>query len=145
MRWAKNFFTEEEKQQIIQAIMDAEKNTSAEIRVHIENFCWGDPLKRAQSVFDEHKMYLTENRNAVLFYISVWNKKLAIFADKGIYEKVEHHFWETLVQQLILSMRENKNKAHTLCECIKKVGFVLSTYFPPSSDNPDELSNEIIY
>ena len=37
MSKVEDFLTQQEEQQIIDAIRDAEKNTSGEIRVHIEN------------------------------------------------------------------------------------------------------------
>ena len=48
---ASSFFTEEEQTLIVNAIKTAEKNTSGEIRVHLESICWGDSMKRAQKVF----------------------------------------------------------------------------------------------
>ena len=48
---AKNFFTPEEEELIVNAIVAAEKNTSGEIRVHIENHHEKPPLERAQEVF----------------------------------------------------------------------------------------------
>lgn len=145
MCFAKNFFTLSEQEKIIQTIKDAEQNTSAEIKVHIENFCIGDPIKRAQKVFLKHQMHKTKYRNGVLFYIAVWNKKIAVIGDKGIHEKVQQQFWETLINELIQAFKADKNKAHILCQCILKVGDALSKYFPADNDNPNELSNEISY
>ncbi len=142
---AKNLFTVQERQKIIQSICEAEKRTSAEIRVHIDNFCWINPVKKAQGIFLKQQMHHTQHRNGVLFYISVWHRKLAIIGDKGIYEKVNKQFWDELVHHLISSLKENKHKAETLCECISKVGQALSTYFPASNENPNELSDEISY
>jgi len=51
------------------AIKDAEKDTSGEIRVHIENYCKGDILDRAAQLFGILKMHKTEKRNGVLFYL----------------------------------------------------------------------------
>ncbi|GIV27972.1 MAG: hypothetical protein KatS3mg027_1786 [Bacteroidia bacterium] len=145
MRFAKNFFTKEEQQKIIQCIQEAEKNTSAEIRVHLENFCFINPIKRAEKVFIKNKMHLTQHRNAVLFYFAVISRKMAIIGDKGIYEKVDRKFWDDLVNQLIQSLKNNSHTADVLCNCIIKVGEVLAQYFPPTEENPNELSNEISF
>ena len=51
MTAAKDFFTLEEEQLIVNAITAAEKNTSGEIRVHIESHSEKPPLERAQEVF----------------------------------------------------------------------------------------------
>lgn len=145
MKVARYFFTKEEEKQIIQSIIEAEKNTSAEIRVHVENFCLGNPVKRAERVFFKHNMHQTKYRNGVLFYIAVWNHKLAVIGDKGIYEKVDQLFWENLVNKMIDAFKKDKDKEKVLCECIAQVGQALANYFPPDDENPDELSNEISY
>ncbi|RME19130.1 MAG: TPM domain-containing protein [Bacteroidetes bacterium] len=146
MKSAKTFFSEIEQQKIIQSIQDAEKETTAEIRVHIENICFGNPLKRAEKIFLQQNMHVTKERNGVLFYMAVWNRKLAIIGDKGIYEKVPPKEWDTLVRQLITSFKNNENKCETLCQCIKTIGQWLTTYFPITHhDNPNELSDEISF
>ncbi len=145
MTFAKDFFNASEQQKIIQTIQQAEKNTSAEIRVHLENFCFTNPIKRSEKVFLKNKMHLTQHRNAVLFYFATVSRKVAIIGDKGIYEKVDKKFWDDLVHQLIQALKNNSHTADTLCESILKVGEVLAQYFPPTPENPDELSNEISF
>ena len=84
---ARNFFTEEEKENIKLSIKNAELDTSGEIRVHVENKCKGEVLDRAAYVFDKLKMNKTELRNGVLFYLAIKNRKFAIIGDSGINEK----------------------------------------------------------
>lgn len=143
---AKKFFSEKEKQIILQSIQKAEQKTTAEIRVHIENFCLGNPIKRAKKVFVQQQMHHTKFRNGVLFYFAVWNRKLAIIGDQGIYEKTPRDLWDNMVRQLIESLRKNENKAETLCQCIEQIGHWLETYFPATeNNNPNELSDEISF
>ena len=66
---AKTFFTAAQQKQIENAILQAELDTSGEIRVHIENECKGDVLDCAASLFAKLKMHKTQLRNGVLFYI----------------------------------------------------------------------------
>ena len=47
---ASTFFSDEQKKLIVSAIEEAEKNTSGEIRVHVEMRCHGDIMKRAEAV-----------------------------------------------------------------------------------------------
>jgi uncharacterized membrane protein len=72
----KSFFTELEQTQIVDAIKEAELNTSGEIRFHIEALCSVDPYVRAREVFEELGMQNTELKNAVLFYMAYQDKKL---------------------------------------------------------------------
>ena len=60
---ARDLFTEQEQQQIVEAIKEAELNTSGEIRVHIERNCKEDVLDHAAFMFDELGMQNTELRN----------------------------------------------------------------------------------
>ena len=50
---AKNFFTKEQQEQIVNAIKTAELNTSGEVRVHVEETCDGEVLDRAAFVFSK--------------------------------------------------------------------------------------------
>ena len=72
---AKNFFTKEQQEQIVNAIKTAELNTSGEVRVHVEETCDGEVLDRAAFVFSKLKMHKTALRNGVLFYMAVKARK----------------------------------------------------------------------
>jgi len=141
---AKTFFTQEEQQLIVDAIQSAEKNTSGEIRVHIENFCFGNEVKRAQKVFARLNMHLTKERNGVLIYIAVKHKKIAIIGDEGIHQKLGDEYWDKLVQNLILSFKVNK-KGKGLSESIIECGAQLGKFFPRQANDTNELSNSISY
>ena len=137
-----NFLSKVEEQEIVQAIVEAEKNTSGEIRVHIEEHSEKSPLDRAQEVFFELKMDKTQDRNGVLFYICVSDKKFAIIGDKGINDVVESDFWDCTKDIVIANFKEGNFKKG-LVEGILKAGQRLKHYFPYQSDDTNELSNEI--
>ena len=64
------FFTPQEQEEIVQAIQEAEKRTSGEVRVFIESRCkYVDPLDRAVEIFYGLKMDKTAEKNAVLVYL----------------------------------------------------------------------------
>lgn len=48
---AEDLLRKENKAALVKAIRTAEKNTSGEIRVHLEQVCKGDPCLRAAYVF----------------------------------------------------------------------------------------------
>ena len=136
------FLSKEEEQEIVQAIVEAEKNTSGEVRVHIEKHSNKTPLERAQEVFFELKMEATNDRNGVLFYVSVTDKKFAIIGDQGINELVATDFWDT-TKEIVIAHFKNGNFKTGLVEGILSAGNQLKAYFPYQSDDEDELSNEI--
>ena len=83
----KNFFSQEEKNKILEAIQQAEKNTSGEIRVHLDATCNSNPLVKAEKIFNKLKMDETQLRNGILFYLAVKSKDFTVYGDKGIHER----------------------------------------------------------
>lgn len=142
MSKTEDFLSKAEEQEIVHAIVEAEKNTSGEIRVHIEENSEKSPLDRAQEVFFELNMNKTKDKNGVLFYVCVADKKFAILGDKGINEVVEADFWDC-TKEVVLSNFKEKNFKKGLVEGILRAGERLQHYFPYQSDDEDELSNEI--
>jgi len=142
MSSTEDFTSAADEQEIVQAIALAEKNTSGEIRVHILKHSDTPPIARAREVFDELKMYKTEARNGVLFYVGVEDHTFAIIGDKGIDDVVESDFWEC-TKDIIIEHFKNKQFKEGLVNGIERAGNRLKEYFPYASDDTNELSNEI--
>ncbi|MGY5354460.1 TPM domain-containing protein [Wenyingzhuangia sp. IMCC45467] len=143
MSKTKPFFTEIEEQQIVAAIQKAEKNTSGEIRVHIEpTFEGEDVMNRAITVFNDLKMFETDARNGVLFYVATKDKQFVILGDDGINEVVPDLFWETTKDKVINQFKQGQF-AQGLIDGIEEAGNQLKTYFKYQSDDTNELSDEI--
>ena len=141
---ARNFFSEQEQALLIKAIGEAELNTSGEIRLHIENYCFGNELNAARKVFAKLKMQHTNERNGILIYIAVRSRKIAVFGDEGIHQKLGAEYWDKLVKQLVDGFKAN-NKAASLANCIIECGRQLGAFFPLQSDDKNELSNNISF
>ena len=142
MSKTEDFLSKAEEQEIVQAILEAEKNTSGEIRVHIEEHSEKSPLERAQEVFFELQMNKTQEQNGVLFYVCVADKKFAILGDEGIDKVVAADFWDCTKDTVIANFKEGNFK-NGLVEGILRAGERLKKYFPYQSDDTNELSNEI--
>jgi uncharacterized membrane protein len=138
------FFSAEQQAAIITSINIAEKYTSGEIRVHIENICPYDVLDRAADVFTMLNMHKTALKNGVLFYLSVKDKKFAIIGDAGINTKVPANFWDTIKEETIEAFK-NGEHASGLCKGIEKAGLKLGQHFPFQKNDVNELSNEISF
>ena len=137
-----DFLTPLQEKQIIEAIKSAEKNTSGEIRVHIENNTEKPPMERALEVFYLLKMDATNLKNGVLFYIATESKKFAILGDEGINTKVPENFWDT-EKELMLSHFSKGEFAKGMELAILEVGKKLKDFFPYQSNDTNELSDEI--
>lgn len=142
MSVTEDFLTPEEEKEIVNAIQLAEKNTSGEIRVHIENHSEKPPLERAQEVFYQLGMDTTIAHNGVLFYVGVSDHAFAIIGDEGIHKAVEDDFWDCTKDIVITHFKEKRFK-QGLVEGILRAGERLKQYFPYAEDDKDELSNEI--
>ena len=126
----KPFFTEEQNEKIVNAIRDAEMQTSGEVRIFVENRCkYVDALDRAKQLFDNLEMGRTELRNGVLFYIAIKDRQVAIYADDGIHKAAGPDYWKNSVKD-ILSVFSKENITEGIIASISKIGQALKTYFP---------------
>lgn len=137
-----DFLTKPEEQEIIESIGKAEKNTSGEIRVHIEKETSVAAINRAMEVFRNLNMEDTQERNGVIIYVAVKSKQFAIYGDKGINEKVGADFWNS-TKEAMQNHFKNGNFKQGLIDGILKAGEQLKTHFPYQDDDTNELSNEI--
>lgn len=141
---AKNFFTAEQQEDILQAIRDAELDTSGEIRVHIETKCKGDILDCAAYIFKKLNMHKTDLRNGVLIYLSIENRTFAIIGDSGINAVVAENFWESTKQLMINHFREGRF-SEGLIEGIAQAGQQLKKHFPHKATDINELSDDLSF
>lgn len=137
-------FTEQQKNAMVKAVQQAEKNTSGEIRIHFENHCKKDVLDRASEVFAELKMHKTKQRNGVLIYIALEDKKLAILGDAGINAKVPEDFWDGVKNKMVEKFKQNQI-CEGVCQAAIEAGLQLKQYFPYQKDDINELPDEISF
>ncbi len=142
MSKVEDFLTKEEESAIVEAIRVAEKNTSGEIRVHIEATTSLDAYDRAMEVFHELNMDTTELQNGVLIYLAVNDKTFVICGDKGINDVVAPDFWDC-TRDAMVSQFKLGNYKQGLIDGILNAGEQLKKYFPWQEGDTNELSNEI--
>ena len=142
MSKVEDFLTAQEEQEIVEAIQTAEKNTSGEIRIHIEKTTSIDAFDRALEVFHLLGMDKTKLKNGVLIYLAVKDKSFVICGDEGINDVVENDFWDTTKDTMVAHFKQGDFK-QGLIDGILKAGKQLETYFPYQEGDENELSNEI--
>ena len=142
----KEFFTEEEKQCILEAIQDAERRTSGEIRLFIESKCrFVDPVDRAKEIFLDLGMHHTQERNATLIYIATVDHQAAILGDSGIHSKVGMEFWQQEIRKMMLHFKQD-HLATGISAVVKDIGEVLYQYFPYQKESDkNELPDDIVF
>ena len=142
----KDFFSPADNEKVVQAIRNAEMRTSGEIRVFIESRCrFIDAMDRALEIFTNLKMDQTEFRNAVLLYIALKDRQLAVYGDKGIHEKVGGEFWNIAVKKILAHFNKD-DYAGGIANCVTEIGESLQQHFPYDKEtDKNELPDEIIF
>jgi uncharacterized membrane protein len=142
MSKVEDFLKPEEEQAVVEAIRIAEKNTSGEIRVHLEKKTSKPHYDRALEVFNELKMHETQLKNGVLIYVAVKDKNFVICGDKGINDVVAINFWDS-TKDIMATHFKNGNFKQGLIDGIMMAGEQLKKHFPHQENDTNELSNEI--
>ena len=146
LRSKKEFFTDEEKQNIVDAVRNAEQRTSGEVRVFVESRCrYVNAIDRAVEIFENLQMQNTELRNATLVYVAIKDRQLAVFGDEGIHQKVGNEYWANEVVKMINAFNRD-NIAEGISRCVLNIGEALATHFPyDRSTDKNELPDDIVF
>ena len=142
----KDFFTAEEQQLIIEAIRNAERRTSGEVRVFVESKCsYMDAIDRAAELFLNLEMQKTNDRNAVLVYVAMKDRQLAVFGDEGIHEKVGNEYWNNEVRKMLTNFNR-ENYAAGISEIVSDIGEALTKNFPFNNEtDKNELPDDLVF
>lgn len=142
---ASHLFSSKEKELIRQAIADAEKATSGEIRVYIEETSKDDPLDRAAYLFKKLHMHETGLRNGALIYLAMDDHKFAIIGDAGIHAVTGNDFWDHIKEEMSTYFKQGQF-IEGLKRAIHMVGEALQTHFPyKEGTDKNELSDDIAF
>jgi uncharacterized membrane protein len=138
------FLTEGETSRINAAVAEAERSTSAEVKVVLARHCWGDIKAKACRVFKDLGLYKTEQRNAVVLLFVVTNREFLIYGDEGIHAKVGQDFWNDVRNEMAEAFRRDAF-GDGIAQGVRRIGEKLARHFPRRQDDVDEISNEIVY
>ena len=129
-RWVRKFIGDADLDAVARAVAEAERHTSAEIRLHLDHRCPGDAVARAVLVFERLGMHRKAERHGVLIYAAVQDRKLAVIGDAGIHELVGDAYWRRLVAEATAHFREERPRDGFL-HAVRDVGEALRRHFPP--------------
>ena len=99
--------------------------------------------RAALAAFYRHKLDATRERNGVLLFISVFERRVFILADKGVNDKVDPAFWRGMVDSLTTAIRHG-DRGPAVCRTVADIGAVLRQHFPPRPDDRNELDDLIV-
>ena len=130
------------KNDIVQAIRDAERRTSAEIRVHLKSKHRGDALEEARKIFHKFGMHKTKERNGVLIFVASDSKIFAIYGDSGIHAHAGDPFWQKTRDAMLEYFRRGEIKEGIVAS-IKSAGEKLAVHFPKKQNDTNELPDNV--
>jgi uncharacterized membrane protein len=141
-RWVRKLMSEADLEAVRHAITESEAGTSAEIRVHLDHRCPGDPMARAVAVFERLGMHRTAERHGVLIYVAVGDRKLAVIGDQGIHARVGEAYWRELVASVTAHFRDERPRDGFI-HAIGELGARLARDFPRRRGDDNELTDEV--
>lgn len=140
----REFLSKLEHDRIIQAIREVESKTSGEIRVLIQRGKLNsDPLVTARKKFHRLGMHKTRERNGVLLFVAPRVHKFAVVGDEAIHEKCGDEFWQGVVERMRTHFQHEKF-SDALVDALKEIGTILARHFPKTSEDTNELPDDLI-
>ena len=139
----KEFLEKLDQPRIVAAIQEAERQTSGEIRIHVQPKAYGGEIRTvAERTFERLGMTKTALRNGVLLFIASEEQRFVILGDRGIDEKVPAGFWDEIAAKLTIRFK-NGELTEGIVEAVTAAGQQLKDYFPRAGDDVNELSDDI--
>jgi uncharacterized membrane protein len=129
-------------ERVRQAIEEAERQSSGQIRVSIAPYFWGDVRKAAEKAFARLGMTGTRRRNGILFFVVPGRRRFVVLGDEGIHQQVGDEFWEDVSAAVADRFRAG-DFTGGLVHGIETVGRELATHFPPDPAGAHELPTDV--
>lgn len=100
-------------------------------------------FQRTIRAFYEKGLYKTRQNTGVLFFISLFEHKVWVLADKGIYEKIQQEKLNNFAKKVTEGIKQ-KRACNALCEAILEAGELLALHFPITPGDVNELTDKVI-
>ena len=138
----KDFVQALDEKAIADAVAQAEKQTSGEIRVFVSEKLIENPVAEAEKEFVSLGMTKTKKRNGVLIYFAPKSQKYAVIGDAGVHQRCGQNFWQHITSEMTPLLKAGKYSEAILL-AVKEVGAVLAREFPWEPGDRNELPNQI--
>ena len=138
--------SEDDLDLIANAISEAERETSGELRVHIvpRLLPFENARKRAIREFFRLGVDRTTDGSGVLLFLAVRSHRFEIVADQTINGKVGEEAWNEIALEITSHIREN-GIGDGLQHGVRRIGSFLSRHFPIQPDDVNELPDEVTF
>jgi len=98
---------------------------------------------RCLAAFTAEGLHYTREHTGILIFVSLFEHRVEILADRGINEKVSPGTWAEVVQGLTAGLKSG-DPCDAFCKAIEHCGQILARHFPRPPDDQDELSNQLV-
>ena len=88
-------------------------------------------------------LYRTRESNGVLIYLSNFERRVVVIADKGIHERMGTTHWNGVRDRIIQGIRLGQAR-EGICAAVGECGRGLSEHFPVRADDANELPDRVI-
>lgn len=97
--------------------------------------------QRATQAFVEEEVFRTRARSGILIFLSLFERRVVVLADRGLERHVTPGEWEEVVAGIAAGMRRGQ-PGPALAEGIRRCAS-LAARLPPRPDNRDELPDQL--
>jgi len=129
-----DFLTRLQHQQIVDAIHEAERNTTGQIRIFISHALALDALVAAKKHFEKLQMHRRPHRNAILIFVAPKSQTFAIVGDEQIHARVGDSAWQSLAAEMGARFKSN-HPMQAIIHTVQQAGVLLAGHFPKPAPN----------
>jgi putative membrane protein len=98
---------------------------------------------RAENEFYAAGLNKTDGGTGILIFISIFEHRAIILADKSIAEKLPPATWDHIIASLLGKIK-NKKFAEGMMDAVNQCAEIAAKHFPPTEHDTDELLNHLI-
>jgi len=147
-----NFLNQQEVAAVNNAVAEAEKKTSGEIKILVvkssADFLGKSADQRADARADYEFFDLgldhTRDNTGILIMISLAERRVVVRASSTIDQFYDQSTWQTVVDVALKGIR-NDDSASGICNAVQMCGEILSNHFPRQPDDVNEIPDEIVF
>ncbi|HSA34458.1 MAG TPA: TPM domain-containing protein, partial [bacterium] len=97
----------------------------------------------ASAAFFAHGLHKTRDESGILLYISVFERRVWILADRGINTNLPDGTWDEIVADLTRGIKQKK-RGEAICAAIRRIGELLVAHCPAYREHANELPDLVV-